>query len=95
MIVFVPIFLPVIDKLGIDRLHYGVLVTAATGVGMFLPPVGVGLILVCAIGRVEMSAVLKYFLPFLLMLGVGLLVLIFFPKVTTVLPGVLLPNIQR
>ena len=48
-----------------------------------------------AIGRVEMSAVLKYFLPFLLMLGVGLLVLIFFPKVTTVLPGVLLPNIQR
>jgi tripartite ATP-independent transporter DctM subunit len=95
MIVFIPIFLPVLDRLGIDRLHYGVLVTAATGLGMFVPPVGVGLILVCAIGRVEMSAVLKYFMPFLLMLSVGLLVLVFFPRVTTILPSLLLPNIQR
>ncbi len=85
MIVFIPIFLPVLDKLGIDRLHYGVLVTAATGLGMFLPPVGVRLILVCAIGRVEMGAVLKYFLPFLVMLTIGLLLLVFFPKVTTIL----------
>ena len=95
MIVFIPIFLPVLDRLGIDRLHYGVLVTAATGVGMFLPPVGVGLILVCAIGRVEQSAVLKYFTPFLLMLLIGLLVLVFLPKATTILPSLLLPNIRR
>jgi len=95
MIVFIPIFLPVLDRLGIDRLHYGVLVTAATGLGMFLPPVGVGLILVCAIGRVEMSAVLKYFTPFLLMLTIGLLVLVFFPTVTTILPTLLLPNVRR
>jgi len=51
------------------------LVTAASGLGMFLPPVGVGLILVCAIARVEMSAVLRYFTPFLVMLTIGLLVL--------------------
>jgi C4-dicarboxylate transporter, DctM subunit len=95
IIVFLPIFLPVLDGLGIDRLHYGVLVTAATGLGMFIPPVGVGLILVCAIGRVEMSAVLKYFTPFLLMLSVGLMALIFFPNVTTILPSLLLPNLQR
>jgi tripartite ATP-independent transporter DctM subunit len=95
IIVFIPIFLPVLDRLGIDRLHYGVLVTAATGLGMFVPPVGVGLILVCAIGQVEMSTVLKYFMPFLLMLSVGLLVLVFFPAVTVFLPGLLLPSIQR
>jgi len=95
MIVFIPIFLPVLDKLGIDRLHYGVLVTAASGLGMFLPPVGVGLILVCAIARVEMSAVLRYFTPFLVMLTIGLLVLVFFPTVTTILPTHLLPNVRR
>lgn len=95
MIVFIPIFLPVIDKLGIDRLHYGILVTAATGLGMFIPPVGVGLILICAIGKVGMNEVLKYLAPFLLMLFVGLMLLTFFPSVTTVLPGLLLPNIQR
>jgi TRAP-type C4-dicarboxylate transport system permease large subunit len=95
MIVFIPIFLPVLDKLGIDRLHYGVLVTAASGLGMFLPPVGVGLILVCTIARVEMSAVLRYFTPFLLMLTIGLLVLVFFPSVTTSLPTHLLPNVRR
>ena len=92
MIVFIPIFLPAIDKLAIDRLHYGVLVTAATGLGMFVPPVGVGLILVCAIARVEMSAVLKYFLPFLVTLSIGLLILVFFPSVTTILPRLLLPK---
>ena len=92
MIVFIPIFLPTIDKLAIDRLHYGVLVTAATGLGMFVPPVGVGLILVCAIARVEMSAVLKYFLPFLVTLSIGLLILVFFPSVTTILPRLLLPK---
>jgi TRAP-type C4-dicarboxylate transport system permease large subunit len=92
MIVFIPIFLPAIDKLAIDRLHYGVLVTAATGLGMFVPPVGVGLILVCAIARVEMSTVLKYFLPFLLTLSIGLLILVFFPSVTTILPRLLLPK---
>ncbi len=95
MIVFIPIFLPVIDKLGIDRLHYGILVTAATGLGMFIPPVGVGLILVCAIAGVGMNEVLKYLAPFLLMLFVGLLLLTFFPIVTTILPNLLLPNIQR
>jgi hypothetical protein len=58
----------VLDKLGIDRLHYGVLVTAASGLG-HVPSTGRrGLILVCAIARVEMSAVLRYFMPFLVML---------------------------
>jgi tripartite ATP-independent transporter DctM subunit len=94
MIVFVPIFLPAIDNLGISRLHYGVLMTAATGLGMFVPPVGIGLILVCAIAKVKMTDVLRYLLPFLGVLCAGLLILIMFPTVTTILPRLLLPNIK-
>jgi tripartite ATP-independent transporter DctM subunit len=94
MIVFVPIFLPAIDTLGISRLHYGVLMTAATGLGMFVPPVGIGLILVCAIAKVKMTDVLRYLLPFLGVLCAGLLILIMFPTVTTILPRLLLPNIK-
>jgi tripartite ATP-independent transporter DctM subunit len=95
IIIFVPIFLPVLDRLGIDRLHYGVLVTAATGLAMFVPPIGAGLILVCAIGRVGVSDVLRYLAPFLVMLFLGLLVLVFVPKVTTVLPDLVLPHLRR
>jgi C4-dicarboxylate transporter DctM subunit len=95
IIIFIPIFLPVLDRLGIDRLHYGVLVTAATGLAMFVPPIGAGLILVCAIGRVGVSDVLRYLVPFLLMLSLGLLVLIFVPKVTTLLPELVLPQLKR
>ena len=95
MIVFIPIFLPLVDALGIDRLHYGILVTAAGGIGMFLPPVGVGLILVCAIAGVRLEESLKYLGPFLVMLFVGLLILTFVPWFTTVLPDLLLPQIQR
>jgi C4-dicarboxylate transporter DctM subunit len=95
IIIFIPIFLPVLDRLGIDRLHYGVLVTAATGLAMFLPPIGAGLILVCAIGRVGVSDVLRYLAPFLLMLSLGLLVLVFVPKITTLLPELVLPRLRR
>jgi C4-dicarboxylate transporter DctM subunit len=95
MIIFIPIFLPLIDALRVDRLHYGVLVTAATALGMFLPPMGIGLILVCAIADVRMEQTLKYLVPFLAVLLVGLLILAFVPAVTTILPRLLLPNLQR
>ncbi len=90
MIIFIPIFLPILEQLRIDALHYGILVTAASGIGMFLPPVGVGLIIVCTIGRVPVARAARPLLPFLVMLCVGLAILTAVPWLTTVLPRVLI-----
>ncbi len=85
-VICVPIFLPLVDKLGVDRLHFLILVVAAGGIGMFVPPSGVGLIVGCSVARVEMARVVRPLPPFLAVLGVGLLVLITFPSITTVVP---------
>lgn len=90
MIIFIPIFLPMLQPLRIDALHYGILVTAASGIGMFLPPVGVGLIIVCTIGRVPVSRATRPLLPFLAVLCAGLVILSAVPWLTTVLPGALM-----
>lgn len=85
-VICIPIFLPVVDKLGIDRLHFLILMVTAGGIGMFVPPSGVGLIVGCSVARVGMAKVVSPLMPFLAVLVVGLLVLITFPTITTVVP---------
>src|SRR5215510_5022273 len=49
VVILVPTFLPVVKKMNIDLIHYAIVVTAATGIGLFLPPIGVGLFISCGI----------------------------------------------
>jgi len=42
MLILVPIFLPYVDKLGISQIHFGILCIACLGIGIFLPPIGMG-----------------------------------------------------
>jgi tripartite ATP-independent transporter DctM subunit len=86
MIIFVPIFMPILQKLHIDLLHYGITVVAASGIGLFLPPVGVGLIIGCTIGEIPIEKTLKHMAIFLSMLFIGLIILTLFPWLTTVIP---------
>jgi tripartite ATP-independent transporter DctM subunit len=90
MIVFVPVMYPIATQLGIDPLHYGILVIASIGIGIFLPPIGVGLFIACAIGRMNIIDAARYMLPYLGILIVGLLVVTFVPWFTLVLPQALL-----
>lgn len=89
MMIFVPIFMPVVEELRIDFLHYGILVIGAVGIGLFVPPAGVGLIVGCTVGKVSLDAVSKKIYPFLIALLAGLGILIYFPKISTIVPYVL------
>jgi len=90
-VICIPIFLPLVDRLGIDRLHFLILVVAAGGIGMFVPPSGVGLIVGCSVARVDVGDVARPLLPFLGVLGIGLLILITFPTITTLIPRLVRP----
>ncbi|MCL4745592.1 MAG: TRAP transporter large permease [Burkholderiaceae bacterium] len=86
MIVFVPVMYPIALQLGIDPLHYGILVIASIGIGIFLPPIGIGLFIACAIGKMNMMDAAKYMMPYLGILILGLLVITLVPWFTLVLP---------
>ncbi|MBI3371249.1 MAG: TRAP transporter large permease [Betaproteobacteria bacterium] len=90
LIVFVPVMYPIALQLSIDPLHYGILVIASIGIGIFLPPIGVGLFIACAIGKMNMMDAARYMAPYLGILFLGLLVVTFVPWFTLVLPQVFL-----
>lgn len=86
-IITVPLLLPVIDALGISRLHFGVVHTVVTLLGMTTPPVGTGLMVMATISKMKFDKVVKSFLPFYIPLLLALLLIAFIPQITLFLPG--------
>jgi C4-dicarboxylate transporter DctM subunit len=86
VVILLPTFLPVVNHLGIDVIHYSIVVVAATGIGLFMPPIGVGLFISCGIANVGMDRVTRAMLPYVLFLCLGLLGVIFVPWLTLILP---------
>ena len=86
MIILVPAFFPVIGRFGVDPLHYGTLVVAALGLGLFVPPFGVGFFIACALGRTTVETAARAYVPYLIALLLGLLLVAFVPWITLVVP---------
>lgn len=86
VIICLPIFLPVALKLGIDPLHFSIVVVAAIGLGLFLPPVGVGLYIACTFANLRVDQTIKAMLPYIAVLFAGILVVIAIPWLTLVIP---------
>lgn len=89
VLIFVPILLPVIKALNIDVVHWLTVVVLASGIGLFVPPTGIAVLMACSIGRIKMEKLLRPMMPFLAVLLLGLLVIIAFPDITTVVPRML------
>ncbi len=90
LLIFGPILFPISRSIGVDPVHYGIVVIAAMGIAFFLPPVGVGLTIAASIGRVDIDDVSRTYVPYLIALLIGLAVIAAFPIVTLILPRVLL-----
>jgi len=89
VVILLPTFMPVVQRLGIDVIHYSTVVVAATGIGLFLPPIGVGFFIACGIAKVPVDRATRDMMPYVYMMSVGLLVVILVPWVTLVLPRIL------
>jgi tripartite ATP-independent transporter DctM subunit len=86
LIIFGPLLLPVAVKLGIDPLHFGVVLVISMGVGLFAPPLGLGLYGACLIGNVPIEQTVKPIMGYLGLLFLCLLVIAFVPGISTALP---------
>jgi tripartite ATP-independent transporter DctM subunit len=86
LIIFGPLLLPVAVRLGVDPLHFGVVLVIAMGIGLFAPPLGLGLYGACLIGNVPIEQTVKPILGYLGLLLACLLVIAFVPVISTALP---------
>jgi tripartite ATP-independent transporter DctM subunit len=86
LIIFGPLLLPVATKLGIDPLHFGVVLVISMGLGLFAPPLGLGLYGACLIGNVPIEQTVKPIMGYLGLLFLCLLVIAFVPGISTALP---------
>lgn len=86
MIVLLPILIPAIESYGIDPIHFGVMVSVATVVGIVTPPVGPGLFITMQNTRLRMGTLFSAFVPFLLILLVGMVVIAIFPQMSLWIP---------
>ncbi len=89
LIIFGPLLIPVATQLGIAPLQYGVVLVIAMGIGLFAPPLGLGLYGACLIGGVPIEATVRPILGYLGLLLLCLLVIALIPKITLWLPGLL------
>jgi C4-dicarboxylate transporter DctM subunit len=90
LLIFGPILYPIARTVGVDPVHYGIVIVAAMGIAFFLPPVGVGLAIAAGVARVDIDDVSRNYLPYLAALLVGLALIAAFPWFTLVLPRLLL-----
>jgi TRAP-type C4-dicarboxylate transport system permease large subunit len=89
LIIFGPLLIPVAVKLGIDPLHFGVVLVVGMGIGLFAPPLGLGLYGACLIGNVPIEQTVKPITGYLGLLFLALLVIAFVPAISTYLPHVM------
>jgi C4-dicarboxylate transporter DctM subunit len=90
LLIFGPILFPISRAIGLDPVHYGIVIVAAMGIAFFLPPIGVGLSIAAAIARVDIDDVTRTYFPYLVALLIGLVVIAALPDLTLVLPRLLL-----
>lgn len=88
-LIMVPILLPIMDELGIDRIHFGIVMSYNLLLGMITPPVGLGLYVISRVGNVKFEEVVKNVIPFYIPLLIALIIITFFPQVTLWLPSIL------
>ena len=86
ILIFVPIFLPVVTELGVDPVHFGAMVVMNLSVGVITPPVGNVLFVGAQVAGLRIETVIKKLWPFLAAIIIALFVVVFIPQVSLWLP---------
>ena len=88
ILVIVPLFIPVCKALGIDLIHFGVLVVVNSMIGLITPPYGILLFVINAVTGISLKEIISEIWMFIFVLIIALLIMIFFPEIILWLPEV-------
>ena len=92
ILITTPILFPVVvGVLGMNPIHFGIMLMLNLGIGLCTPPVGSALFVGCAVGRVSMEEATKAMLPFYVMMLIVLMLVTFIPEIVMLVPEALMP----
>jgi len=86
LIILTPVLLPLMNEIGVDPLHFGVIIVLNLVIGLTTPPVGVCLFIACAIGEVKLEQITKAILPFLLASIIVLFIVTYWESLIMAIP---------
>lgn len=86
ILVIVPLFIPTCRELGIDLVHFGVVIVVNCMIGLITPPYGILLFVINAVTRISLAEIVQEIWVFLAVLVAALLAMIFFPEIVLFLP---------
>lgn len=86
VLIFTPIFLPVVVGMGVDPIHFGIIMILNLCVGLCTPPVGSVLFVGCSVANVPIDRIIKPLIPFFLAMIAALIVVSLFPQLSLWLP---------
>jgi len=86
VLIFTPIFLPIVTELGMNPIHFGIIMIMNLCIGLCTPPVGSVLFVGCSVADLKIQQVIKPLLPLFLVMIAVLLMITYFPELTLWLP---------
>ena len=89
ILLLTPIFLPVVQSLGIDPVHFGVCMMTIVTMGCMTPPVGTACYIVCGIMGISISDYVKHSIPFFVAVILLDIVLVLFPQLVLFVPNLI------
>ena len=90
MIIMTPIFMGIVQSIGMDLVQFAVLEALVVTIGLYTPPVGVGMFLTCKVCHIKTESFLKEIWPFVICLIAASVIIGFFPVLITFLPDLLM-----
>ncbi|MFD2829998.1 TRAP transporter large permease [Corticicoccus populi] len=89
ILITTPILLPIAQNIGIDPIHYGIMMMVCMAIGLVTPPVGGALFVGSSIANIPMEKVVKALIPFYVVMFVILLLIAFIPEISLFIPNLL------
>jgi tripartite ATP-independent transporter DctM subunit len=89
MILTIPVLMPIVDAIGVDRVHFGVILCVNLAIGFAAPPMGIGIYVMAAVAKLTPEEVIKETLPLLIPLLIALMIITYVPEITLFLPNLL------
>jgi C4-dicarboxylate transporter DctM subunit len=88
IIILVPVLMPIITMIGVDPLHFGIIIVVNLAIGMVTPPLGVCLFIGCSIGKISIEQITRAVWPFILVLIADILLITYLPWISMFLPKI-------
>jgi C4-dicarboxylate transporter DctM subunit len=85
-VVLIPVVFPIAERMGIHPIHFNIVQTAAVGIGLFLPPMGVGLLMALKFANLSVGEHFRTYVPYIVALLIGLTLIICVPEISLTLP---------